>query len=285
MSASIFALLSLCLVFSALGIPINVKINLPKPDKHHIKPAREGVNPQLLGGGFEGDMILPKGLNPKSLTRGTAAFGNIKWPNGVIPYDISAITDMNDQKTITDAMHTLMYDVATPKPGTTERAACVYFRPRVSTDTVYFKIQYGNGCSAHVGYMTNQQAIMTLQKNEGPQQVGCFYSRIIQHELLHVTGFFHEQSRPDRDNFLEIHLENVEPSQQHNFNKYAWGSTAYDQGTAYDYASIMHYGTTSFSANGQPTMIPRQSGVDIGNSEQLSPIDIAEVRHLYGCAA
>jgi hypothetical protein len=24
-------------------------------------------------------------------------------------------------------------------------------------------------------------------------------------------GFFHEQSRPDRDNFLEVHLENVEP--------------------------------------------------------------------------
>ncbi len=69
-----------------------MKINLPKPNKHHIKPAREGVNPQLLGGGFEGDMILPKGFNPKSLTRGTARFGNITWPNGVIPYDISAIT-------------------------------------------------------------------------------------------------------------------------------------------------------------------------------------------------
>ncbi len=69
-----------------------MKIYLPKPDEHLIKSAPEGVNPQLLGGGFEGDMILPKGFNPKSLTRGTAAFGNITWPNGVIPYDISAIT-------------------------------------------------------------------------------------------------------------------------------------------------------------------------------------------------
>jgi hypothetical protein len=59
-------------------------------------------------------------------------------------------SDMKDQKTITDAMHKLMYDVATPKPGTTQRTACVYFRPRVSTDKVFLKIQYGNGCSATV---------------------------------------------------------------------------------------------------------------------------------------
>jgi hypothetical protein len=285
MNTCILALFSLCLVFSALGIPIDVKISPPKSDEHPIESVLEGVNPQMLGGGFEGDMFLPKGFDPTGRTRGTAKFGNVKWPNGIIPYDISAITDPADQKKITDAMQTLMYAVATPKEGTTQRSACVYFRPRTSTDTVYFKIQYGNGCSAHVGYMTGQQSTMTLQKNAGPQQTGCFYTQIIQHELLHVTGFFHEQSRPDRDNFLEIRLQNVEPAMQHNFNKYAWGSTAYNQGTTYDYASIMHYGTTAFTMNGQPTMIPRQAGADIGNAKQLSPTDITEVRHLYGCAA
>jgi astacin len=47
----------------------------------------------------------------------------------------------------------------------------------------------------------------------------------------------------------------------------------------------MHYGTTAFSMNGLPTMIPRQSGVSIGDALRLSPIDIAEVRHYYGCNA
>jgi hypothetical protein len=285
MSACVFALLSLCLVFSAFGIPIDVQIQPPKADEHHIKPAAESLNLLMLGGGEEGDMHLPKGFDPTGRTRGVAKFGNIKWPNGVIPYDISAITDVNDQKIITDAMRTLMYAVGTPQANTTSRKACVFFRPRVSTDAVAFKIQYGTGCSANVGYMTTQQLTMTLQKNEGPQQRGCFYSRIVQHELLHVTGFFHEQSRPDRDDFLEVHLENVEPAMQHNFNKYAWGSTAYNQGAPYDYASIMHYGTTAFSTNGKDTMIPRKAGATIGDAQQLSPMDIAEVRHLYGCTA
>ncbi len=47
----------------------------------------------------------------------------------------------------------------------------------------------------------------------------------------------------------------------------------------------MHYKTTAFSMNGQPTMVPRQAGVTIGGAKRLSPIDIAEVRHFYDCDA
>jgi len=127
--------------------------------------------------------------------------------------------------------------------------------------------------------MTGQQPTVTLQKN------GCFHSRIIQHELMHVIGFYHEQSRPDRDTYLQINLENVQSSMQHNFNKYAWGSTVTNQGSTYDYGSIMHYETTAFSMNGKPTMVPRQTGVTIGKAQALSATDIAEVRNYYSCKA
>jgi hypothetical protein len=278
--AAIVLGLVLCLVSIVHGMPVDVEIAPPPPLVNGDEPEGRGINLEEFGGGVEGDMLFPDGFDPYTLNRGVAIFGDTyKWPKGVVPYDISAITNANDQKTITDAMQKLMFDVATPVPGANSRKACIYFRPRQATDTTYFKIQYGNGCSAHVGHMTYHQSVMTLQ------QVGCFYSKTIQHELMHIIGFRHEQSRPDRDSYLQVNLENVQTSMQHNFNKYAWSSTALNQDTPYDYASIMHYGTTAFSMNGKPTMVPRTAGVTIGNTQQLSPTDIAEVRHLYGCQA
>ena len=39
------------------------------------------------------------------------------------------------------------------------------------------------------------------------------------HELGHAIGFFHEQSRTDRDSYVSIHLQNVKEGTQFNFQK------------------------------------------------------------------
>jgi len=279
MAATVFAFLGLCLVFIAQGLPVDVNLVSRPSAGQKTKPAPKGTNAKQLGGGFEGDMIFPNGFDPTDPTRGVAKYGTVQWPSGIIPYDISAITNSRDRQTITDAMQTLMYAVGTPIANSNERKACVFFRPRQSTDKTYFKIQYGGGCSANVGYYANQPTEMTLAQD------GCFYSGTIQHELMHVLGFYHEQSRPDRDSYLIINLDNVEPDMRHNFDKYTWGSTVLNQGSSYDYSSIMHYETTAFSMNGRPTMTPRRAGVTIGDAEELSGLDIAEIRHFYGCTA
>ena len=47
-------------------------------------------------------------------------------------------------------MNKLMFDVGTPQVNGTGRTACVFFRGAQTGDKEILKIQYGNGCSAHV---------------------------------------------------------------------------------------------------------------------------------------
>ncbi|CAF1173543.1 unnamed protein product [Rotaria sordida] len=62
--------------------------------------------------GFEDDMLFLPDFDPIC---GTAIFRTLRrWPNRIIPYDISAITDANDRITITKAMNQLIFDVGTP---------------------------------------------------------------------------------------------------------------------------------------------------------------------------
>lgn len=84
---------------------------------------------------------------------------------------------------------------------------------------------------------------------------GCVHVGIAVHEMLHASGFWHEQSRPDRDQFVSIHWENIMPGLENNFARYSRAEVD-TLSLAYDTGSVMHYAANAFSKNGQYTIRP-----------------------------
>ena len=54
-----------------------------------------------------------------------------------------------------------------------------------------------------------------------------------------IHSYYHEQSRPDRDTYVDILRENIKANRAHNFIKHHDTDT---YGVPYDGQSIMHYG-------------------------------------------
>ncbi|XP_047668951.1 low choriolytic enzyme-like isoform X2 [Tachysurus fulvidraco] len=149
---------------------------------------------------------------------------------------------------------------------------CIRFVPRYN-ERDYISIESRSGCYSYVGRLGYGQTVSL-------DRYGCIYHNTVQHELLHALGFNHEQTRSDRDNHIRVLWENIMDDMKYNFDKIA----TLNQGTPYDYDSVMQYHRTAFSKNGQPTMEPiPNSNVAIGLAREMNQNDIVRINRLYGC--
>ena len=112
---------------------------------------------------------------------------------------------------------------------------------------------------------------------------GCIYRDIIIHELGHAIGFYHEHTRPDRDNYVDVIYDNIQEGFEDQFYKFGRGRTN-TLGLGYDIQSIMHYDSRTFSRNGLETIRPKdQTIITVGNARELSPLDVAKANRFYNC--
>ncbi|HWY20406.1 MAG TPA: choice-of-anchor D domain-containing protein [Candidatus Acidoferrum sp.] len=99
------------------------------------------------------------------------------------------------------------------------------------------------------------------------------------HEMGHATGFWHEQSRPDRNSYVTVNNSNII-----NVELYA-SAPQYDDMqalTLYDWSSVMHYGAWTFTKNGSPTLESIPAGMPLSNNVGYSAADIDAIKRLYG---
>ncbi|XP_053669754.1 zinc metalloproteinase nas-4-like [Anopheles nili] len=214
-------------------------------------------------GYFEGDIILTPEQEDAVKYGYTAVIGEAyKWPNNIVPYVIdSTAFSIVQQNSIVSALQQI------------ELVSCVRFVKRTNQkDYVAVTGEY-TGCWATLGHRGGMQTV-NLQPN------GCMSRGTIIHEFLHSLGFVHMQSASDRDFYVEINWGAIQAGKASNFERYS-SNIVEDFGIPYDYDSVMHYGSTAFSSGSQPTIIPKQTGVTIGQRVGLSYKDIKRLNFLY----
>ncbi|KAF7217026.1 transcript variant X2 [Nothobranchius furzeri] len=207
------------------------------------------------------------------------------WPDGIIPYVISGNFSGSQRAIFRQAMrHWEKHTCVTFTERTNEESYIVFtYRPCGSTGGIPRRTldNVAEDCCSYVGRRGGGPQAISIGKN-------CDKFGIVVHELGHVVGFWHEHTRPDRDEHVDIIRDNIQPGQEYNFLKMEPGEVD-SLGEVYDFGSIMHYARNTFSRSiFLDTILPRYdvNGVrpSIGQRTRLSKGDIAQAQKLYKCA-
>ncbi|XP_067265364.1 meprin A subunit beta-like isoform X1 [Chanodichthys erythropterus] len=244
-----FLLLSLALALCLASPALPPDINSAEEWKD-IPVINKGLNLR------EGDIVMP---NQRS-----AILGN-RWDIPV-PYELSVNLNMNYKGVILRAFEQFRLK------------SCIDFKPRAA-EMYYVSVESHEGCWSYVGRIYSGGQPLSIGN-------GCGIKGIVEHEFLHALGFWHEQSRYDRDDYVTIKFENIIKGRESNFDKCSENETT-TQGTPYDYYSVMHYDKNAFSNGNGSTIItkfPEFQNV-IGQRLDISEYDAIELNKLYKCSS
>ncbi|KAF3833105.1 hypothetical protein F7725_026770 [Dissostichus mawsoni] len=208
---------------------------------------------------LEGDLLAPKTRNAMKCWSQSCLWKKGSGGLVTIPFTTSSQFTRSERQKITNAMNAF------------HRKTCLRFVPR-RNQYDYISIENKGGCYSSLG-KTGGRQVLSINRR------GCVYHGTIQHEINHALGFQHEQTRSDRDSYVRINWQNINPQMAYNFKRHATNNL----NTPYDYTSIMHYGRTAFSIQrGKDSITPIPNpNVQIGQRKGMSRWDIVRINKLY----
>ncbi|XP_044223739.1 high choriolytic enzyme 1-like [Thunnus albacares] len=210
---------------------------------------------------LEGDLLAPRTRNAMTCWSQSCLWRKSSNGKVIIPFTVSSQFTSWERQKIQNAMKAF------------HSRTCLRFVPR-QNQYDYISIENKAGCFSALGRTGGRQELSLNRQ-------GCLYHGIIQHEINHALGFQHEQTRSDRDSYVRINWENIDPRMAYNFYK----QNTNNLNTPYDYSSIMHYGRTAFSIQyGRDSITPiPNANVQIGQRKGMSQWDIKRINRLYSC--
>jgi hypothetical protein len=237
-----------------MGSQASVQIR-PAPPPHAV-PFKMHGNIAVAYGDIALGMMDPKA--PQEGYAKTAPL--VLWTGNVIPYTIS------------------------PKLTNIDRIARVvaYFNQNTPVRFVPWQgqadaIVFEPGDKICMSYLGKVGGIQPIYLSDG-----C-HDHEIEHEIMHALGFIHEQSRPDRDQYIKINWNEIEPDAIAQFDIAPGEITGPVEHRRFDYTSIMLYPPTMFAKTHGAKVLESVTGENIDPvQEGLSREDIDRVYSLYG---
>ncbi|XP_037009675.2 meprin A subunit beta [Artibeus jamaicensis] len=236
---------------------------LPTPENFDVDGGIDqdifDINEDLRLDLFEGDIQL------SGVERNSIIGENYRWPH-TIPYVLEDSLEINAKGVILNAFE--RYRLKT----------CIDFKPWAG-ETNYISVFKGSGCWSSVGNTRVGRQQLSIGEN-------CDRIATVQHEFLHALGFWHEQSRSDRDDYVTIMWDRIQSGREHNFNTYD-DQVSDTLNVPYDYTSVMHYSKNAFRNGTEPTIVTRISDfMDvIGQRMDFSDYDLLKLNRLYNCSS
>lgn len=177
--------------FPLRSIAQNQLCDLEKPKLQIIDDSSEEYEADK----FEGDMDIPES-EYRSLDGKVAILDRRRlWPLYTVPYIIDPDSNFTDAQ----------INILERSIDKFNRYSCLQIIPKEFYHFDYVSVQNTDqGCYSAVGRTGGRQKLNLSN--------GCFKFGTIIHEFLHAMGMYHMQSAINRDDYVEICLENISKS-------------------------------------------------------------------------
>lgn len=156
-----------------------------------------------------------------------------------------------------------------------EAGTCIRFVVRTN-QVDFVDIIKGDGCWSFLGRRGGRQELSMRDT--------CFGRGIAEHEYMHALGFDHQHNHINRNNHVQVNMQNVRAGAENNFrivNSANFGNF----NTPYDLLSVVHYRRSAFSHTpGLDTIVPNDRAfIDVIGMGRLSSGDTLRLNRMYQC--